>query len=100
MSFVGDLEHLPIVDLIQLLHYNEKIRHSRLEEQYGERASLVFNDGFIVSANHYNNSIRVGQILVDMNAITSVQLDQTLQEQKSAGKNRAPIIATLIEKGT
>ena len=35
-----------------------------------------------------------------MNAITQEQLDHALSEQKKAGTNRKPLIATLIEQGT
>lgn len=98
MSFVGDLEHLPIVDLIQLLHSTKKSGTLGLKSKRGQ-SQLVFNEGFIVSANHHNNSIQVGQILVEMKAITAEQLESALEEQKNAGKNRKPLIATLIESG-
>lgn len=98
MSFVGDLDHLPIVDLIQLLHSTKKSGTLGLKSKRGQ-SQIVFNEGYIVSANHHNNSIRVGQILVDMKAITVEQLESALQEQKTAGKNRRPLVATLIEGG-
>jgi hypothetical protein len=98
MSFVGDLEHLPIVDLIQLLHSTKKSGTLGLKSKRGH-SQLVFNEGYIVSANHHNNSIRVGQMLVDMKALTAEQLENALQEQKNAGSNRRPLVATLIESG-
>ena len=98
MSFVGDLEHLPIVDLIQLLHSTKKSGTLGLKSKRGQ-SQIVFNEGYIVSANHHNNSIQVGQILVDLNAISAAQLENALQEQKNAGNNRKPLIATLIENG-
>src|ERR1035437_9454538 len=99
MSFNGDLEHFPLVDVIQLLHMTSKTGILYLKSPKGE-SQLVFHEGFFVSANHLNNSVRIGQVLVDMNAITPEQLDQALIEQKNAGKNRKPLIATLIEQGT
>lgn len=96
MSFAGDLEHLPIVDVIQLLHSTRKTGTLYLKSDHGE-SQIVFVDGFIVSANHADNSIRIGQILVDMGLITADDLDQTLSIQQSAGPNRKPLIATLIE---
>jgi len=99
MSFNGDLEHFPLVDVIQLLHMTNKTGVLYLKSSKGE-SQLVFHDGFFVSANHLNNSIRIGKVLVDMNAITPEQLNQALVEQKEAGKNRKPLIATLIEQGT
>lgn len=98
MSFVGDLEHLPIVDVIQLLHATRKSGTLCLKSTKGE-SQLVFNDGCIVSANHSNNSVRIGQILVQMNIISREELDATLAEQKNAGTNRVPLIAALIESG-
>lgn len=99
MSFSGDLEHLPIVDIIQLLHSTRKTGTLCIKSDKGE-SQLVFNDGYFVSANHLNNSIRIGQILVEMNAITQEKLEQALLEQKKAGTGRKPLIATLIEQGT
>lgn len=96
MSFSGDLEHLPIVDVIQLLHSTRKTGTLCLKGHKGE-SQLVFNDGYFVSANHVNNSVRIGKILVDMKAITQDELEQALLEQKNAGPNRKPLIATLIE---
>ncbi len=98
MSFVGDLEHLPIVDVIQLLNSTRK--SGTLCVKSGKHQSqLVFMDGYIAGANHANNSVRIGKILVDMNAITSDVLETTLAEQKRAGTNRLPLIASLIESG-
>ncbi len=96
MSFVGDLEHLPIVDVIQLLHATRKSGTLCLKSEKGE-SQLVFNDGCIVSANHSNNSVRIGQILVQMKVISPELLESTLAEQKSAGTGRVPLIASLIE---
>lgn len=99
MSFNGDLEHFPLVDVIQLLHMTSKTGILYLKSPKGE-SQLVFHDGFFVSANHLNNSVRIGKVLADMNAITMEELNQALAEQKEAGRNRKPLIATLIEQGT
>ena len=99
MSFNGDLEHFPLVDVIQLLHMTNKTGILYLKCPRGE-SQLVFHNGFFVSANHLNNSVRIGTVLVDMNAITQEQLNQALLEQKDAGNGRKPLIATLIEQGT
>jgi len=96
MSFAGDLEHLPIVDVIQLLHSTKKTGTLCLRSHRGE-SQLVFNDGYIVSANHVRNNIRIGQILVAMDAITPEQLEQALFQQKQAGIERKPLIASLME---
>ncbi|HBG08195.1 MAG: histidine kinase [Geobacteraceae bacterium GWC2_58_44] len=98
MSFDGDLEHLPIVDVIQLLHATGKSGTLTLRSLKGE-SQLVFHNGYIVSANHVNNSVRIGQILLDMGKISEQELDSALHEQQRAGSHRKPIIQTMIEGG-
>ncbi|MBU5612012.1 DUF4388 domain-containing protein [Geomonas azotofigens] len=99
MSFEGDLEHLPLVDVIQLLHQTGKTGTLTLKGAKGE-SQLVFRDGFIVSANHVNNSIRIGQVMLDMGLLSREALEKTLIEQRDAGEDRKPIIQMLIENGT
>ncbi|PKN12266.1 MAG: hypothetical protein CVU69_08745 [Deltaproteobacteria bacterium HGW-Deltaproteobacteria-4] len=98
MSFSGDLEHLPIVDIVQLLNSTRKSGTLKLVGGKGE-SRLVFSDGHIICANHSNNSVRLGQVLISMNAITPELLQQTLEEQKQAGEQRQPLVAMLIETG-
>lgn len=98
MSFTGDLEHLPIVDVIQLLHSTRKSGTLNLKSMKGE-SQLVFNDGYIVSANYVNSGVRIGKILVEMNFATETDVENALNEQKKAGEGRKPLIATLIEGG-
>lgn len=98
MSFTGDLEHLPIVDILQLLHSTRKSGILRVSGRRGA-SNLVFKDGYIVSANHLNNSIRIGSILVRRGAISQEILEQTLNAQQEAGAARKPLIVTLLEKG-
>lgn len=98
MSFNGDLEHFPLVDVIQLLHMTCKTGILYLKSPKGE-SQLVFHEGFFVSANHLNNSVRIGKVLVDMNAITQEALNQALLEQSESGRSRKPLIATLFEQG-
>lgn len=98
MSFTGDLEHLPIVDVIQLMNASRKSGILSVKGKKGE-SQLVFKDGYIVSANHLNNSIRIGQILLDMALISPGQLELGLQKQQADGGNRKPLVITLIELG-
>lgn len=98
MSFNGNLEHFPLVDVIQLLHMTSKTGILFLESEKGA-SQLVFHEGYFVSANHLNNSVRIGTVLLDMNAITQEQLDKALAEQASAGAARKPLIATFMELG-
>ncbi len=98
MSFTGDLEHLPIVDIIQLINSSRKSGILSVRGKKGE-SQLVFKDGYIVSASHLNNSIRIGQILVDMGLISTEQLEAGLLKQQADGSNRKPLVITLIEMG-
>ena len=95
-----DFEHLHIVDIIQLLHTTRKLRHAFRRRETGVKAyRIIFSNGFIVGASHLNNSVRIGTVLVRMNAVTQKDLEKALELQKSAGKDRKPLIATLIELG-
>jgi len=96
MAFKGDLEHLPIVDVIQLLNSTGKSGVLTVKGRKGE-SQLVFKDGYIVSASHLNNSVRIGSVLVEMGFVSSLQIDEGLQKQQSAGTNRRPLAITLIE---
>ena len=99
MSFAGDLEQLPIVDVIQLLHSTKKTGTLYLRSKKGE-SRLAFNDGNIISAHHIHNNIRTGRILVEMGAITQEQLEHSLRRQAvSSGPERKPLVASLIENG-
>ncbi|MBK5276859.1 MAG: DUF4388 domain-containing protein [Desulfuromonadales bacterium] len=97
MSFTGDLAELPIVDVIQLIHSTRKFGTLTIQSQKGE-CHLGFSDGYIVSANHLNNSIRIGQILVENKYITPEALDKSLLDQKNANGARKPLIRILIEQ--
>ncbi|AAR33565.1 DUF4388 domain-containing protein [Geobacter sulfurreducens] len=99
MSFTGDLEHLSIVDVIQLLHATRKSGTLTVRGRKGE-SQLVFNDGYIISANHFDNSVRIGNILVEAGVISKEVLEQALQEQEEAGAGRKPLVATLLERGS
>jgi hypothetical protein len=98
MSFTGDLEHLPIVDVIQLLNATRKSGVLGVRGRKGE-SQLVFMDGYIISASHLNNTLRIGQVLVERGAITEDNLERALEEQSKAGSKRKPLIGTLLEMG-
>jgi Domain of unknown function (DUF4388) len=98
MSFTGDLEHLSIVDVIQLLHATRKSGTLWVQGRKGE-SQLVFQDGYIVSANHVDNHVRIGNLLVENNVLTEEQLHLALLDQNSAGADRKPLIAMLLEQG-
>lgn len=96
MAFTGDLEHLPIVDIIQLVHTTRKSGIFSVKGSQGE-SRLVFRNGSIVSANHMDSSVRIGTVLVKTGAITIDDLKQALNATKDAVQK--PLMATLIEMG-
>ena len=98
MSFSGDLEHIPLIDVIQLLQQTGKSGTLRLTGARGE-CQLGFRDGFIICANHVNTGFRVGSILLELGVITREALDLTLAEQALRGPHPPPLIALLIETG-
>ena len=98
MSFSGNLEYLSIVDVIQLLHSTRKTGSLVVNGAKGT-ISVVFNDGYITGASHYNRGNRTGEILVESGVITSEERDRALAFQAAAGTERKPFIATLLEHG-
>lgn len=98
MALTGELEHLHIVDIIQLVNTTRKSGTFSVKASKGE-SRIIFSNGYIVGASHLNNKVRIGTVLVKMRAITVEDLKQALELQKKAGKDRKPLISTLIELG-
>jgi DNA-binding NarL/FixJ family response regulator len=98
MAFTGELEHLHIVDIIQLVHTTRKSGIFSVKGSKGE-SRIVFSNGYIVGANHINDSVRIGTVLVKMGAITIDDLKQALGAAKDAAKDHVPLLATLIQMG-
>jgi len=98
MAFTGDLEHLPIVDIIQLVNTTRKSGIFSVKGNNGE-SKIVFRSGIIVGANHNDNSVRIGTVLVKTGAITIDDLQQAMGVMKNADKNRMPLLATLVQMG-
>ena len=96
MPLTGELEHLPIVDVIQLIHSTRKSGTLNVYSRKGE-GRLVFNNGYIVSATHSSEKLKIGKILQESNIINQEELDKALGIQKMAGNERKPLIATLLD---
>jgi len=99
MAFTGDLEHLNIVDIIQLIHTTRQSGIFSVTGSSGE-SRIVFRTGSIVGANHLDNSVRIGTVLVKTGAITIDDLKQARDVMKNADKDRMPLLATLVQMGT
>jgi hypothetical protein len=98
MAFTGELENLPIVDVIQLVHTTRKSGIFSVKCDKGE-SRIVFSNGYIVGANHINNTVRIGTVLVKTGAITLDDLKEALAASKRAAKHHEPLLATLIQMG-
>ena len=98
MSFTGDLEDLPIVDVIQLMHSTRNSGVLHINGKRGE-SQLVFKKGYIVGASHLDNGIRIGDILVAHGAISEDTLQEALGIQHTPGTPRRPLILTLLDWG-
>lgn len=96
MSFSGDLEHLSIIDIIQLLHTTRQTGTLKMAGRKGE-ISVAFRDGYIVGACHYDHDARIGSILTETGVISKESLEKALMLQELAGLQRKPLIATLLE---
>jgi DNA-binding NarL/FixJ family response regulator len=98
MAFAGDLEHLSIVDIIQLVHTTRKSGIFFVKGDKGE-SKLVFSSGYIVGANHINDTVRIGTVLVKAGAITIGDLKQALSVPKAGAENHKPLVVTLMQMG-
>ena len=98
MAFTGDLEHLHIVDIIQLVHTTRKSGIFSVKGSKGE-SRLVFRSGYIVSANHISTASASGRVLVKTGSVTIDDLKQALGVMKAAVKDRRPLMTTLIQMG-
>lgn len=96
MPLTGELEHLPIVDVIQLIHSTRKSGTLNVYSRKGE-GQLVFNSGYIVSATHSSERLKIGKILLESKIITEGELDRALGIQELSGEDRKPLIATLLD---
>ena len=98
MAFSGDLEHLSIVDVIQLLHTSRKTGTLKVKGRKGE-ILVAFNDGYIVGASHYSKGALIGAILLEAGVIDAETLQKALDIQNQAEEERKPLVATLLENG-
>ena len=98
MAFSGDLEHLSIVDVIQLLHSARKTGTLKVEGRKGD-ILVAFSEGYIVGASHYSKGALIGTILMEAGVIDAETLQKALDIQNRAGEDRKPLVATLLENG-
>jgi hypothetical protein len=98
MSINGNLEDLPFVDVIQLLHVARKSGTLNIESAKG-KAAIIVREGDIIGATHPSKTVNLGKILIDMSMITEAQLENAIDVMEDEGAHRKPLMTTLIELG-
>ena len=98
MSIKGNLEDLPFVDVIQLLHVARKSGTLELEGPNG-RAAIVCREGDIIGASHPSPDVNLGRILIDTGTISEDQLENAIEKMDAEGAHRKPLMSTLIDLG-
>jgi Domain of unknown function (DUF4388) len=99
MPFEGNLEDIPVEDIIQLLHFAQKSGRLRLQDKKHGRACLTFKNGAITSASHPGSGVDIGNILRELDTVSQDALEKAVTRQKGAGEDRKPLVATLVEMG-
>jgi len=94
LSFFGDLQDLSLADIIQIIAGSQKTGVLYVNADEG-RSTIVFKNGFVVSASKPDLAIRLGQLLRRENQISEIELEMCLKEQQQTGK---PLGEILLER--
>lgn len=80
MGFAGDLDDLPLQDILYLLSTRRKSGRLTLRTLSNEFV-LLFDQGRIASVITDDDSLRIGRLLVEQGYLTEAQLEQALALQ-------------------
>jgi len=80
MGFSGDLDDLPLQDILYLLSTRRKSGRLTLRTAQNEFV-LLFDQGRIASVITDDDSLRIGRLLVEQGYLTEAQLEQALALQ-------------------
>jgi hypothetical protein len=80
MGFSGDLNDLPLHDILYVLTNHGKSGRLTLRTQADE-ISLTLDRGAVTSVSSSDGSLRIGQLLVDQGYVTEEQIEQALALQ-------------------
>ena len=98
MAFKGSLSDMSVVDVLQLLHVS--VKTGVLHIYSGEMTAILdINAGHIVGCKHPDPNMATGMHLLEMGAITTVQLQDALQQQENDPAHRKPLVSALIGMG-
>lgn len=97
MSLVGNLEDLPLADILQIVSLSKRTGILTIETQEGKNI-IVFKNGLIVSAACPSPKIKnLGQVLLERQLVTPQRLQQLLDMQKARGNE--PLGTIILESG-
>ena len=86
MSLVGNLEDLPLADILQIVSLSKRTGILTIETEEG-RNIIVFKNGLIVSAACPSPKIKnLGQILLERKLTTQARLRNSWKPRKSRGQ--------------
>lgn len=94
MSIFGDLQDLSLADIIQIIAGSQKTGVLYVNADEG-RSTIVFKNGFVVSASKPDLANRLGQLLRRENQISQIELEMCLKEQQQTGR---PLGEILLEQ--
>ena len=94
MSIFGDLQDLSLADIIQIIAGSQKSGVLYVNAKEG-RSTIVFKNGFVVSASKPDLAVRLGQLLRRENQISEIELEMCLKEQQQTGR---PLGEILLER--
>lgn len=84
MSIIGSLEDLSLADIIQVIAGSQKTGVLFVNSNEG-RSSIVFKNGYVVSASKPDLAHRLGQLLLKTGEISEMALEMCLNEQSQTG---------------
>jgi Domain of unknown function (DUF4388) len=94
LSIFGDLQDLSLADIIQIIAGSQKTGVLYVNADEG-RSTIVFKNGFVVSASKPDLAIRLGQLLRRENQISEIELEMCLKEQQQTNR---PLGEILLEQ--
>jgi hypothetical protein len=81
LSIIGSLEDLSLADIIQVIAGSQKTGLLFVNSE-GGRSSIVFKNGYVVSASKPDLANRLGQLLLKRGEISELALEMCLNEQR------------------
>lgn len=97
MSLVGNLEDLPLADILQIVSLSKRTGILTIETEEGKNI-IVFKNGLIVSAACPSPKIKnLGQVLLERQLVTPRRLQELLDMQKARGNE--PLGTIILESG-